>query len=169
MCVWRLETNFFVGQVYLVAENRVLKLWPSNIGSNEPSCQVFFGPEAVGERWGEVVGISISIWSFSLFITVKNRGLFAYSLHGRLLWSAAPAFNKSGYLQGCKRNVEDCFFVSSPLIDHCHGSLHVSHSSFFFECGSSKQHFFFLFFFFESWAPSFFLCLIMIELVGCEQ
>lgn len=125
-----METNIFVGQIYLVAENRVLRLSPSNIGSNEPTSDVLFGPEAVGERWGEVVGISISIWSYSLFITVKNRGLLAYSLHGRLLWSATPALYKSGYHQGCKRNVEDCFFVSSPVIDHCYGSIHVSHALF---------------------------------------
>lgn len=33
------------GKIYLVAENRVMKINPSNIGTTESAAEVFFGPE----------------------------------------------------------------------------------------------------------------------------
>ncbi|KAL6961029.1 hypothetical protein U1Q18_038792 [Sarracenia purpurea var. burkii] len=46
-------------KIYLVAENRVLRINPLNIGTSESSVEVFFGPKP-GEEGGEIIGLSIS-------------------------------------------------------------------------------------------------------------
>ncbi|KAG5527852.1 hypothetical protein RHGRI_028701 [Rhododendron griersonianum] len=46
-------------KIYLVAENRVLRINPLNIGTSEPAVEVFFGPKP-GEEGGEIIGIAIS-------------------------------------------------------------------------------------------------------------
>ncbi|XP_010262471.1 PREDICTED: protein GAMETE EXPRESSED 3 isoform X2 [Nelumbo nucifera] len=76
----------------------------------------------------EIVGLSISMLSSSIFINIKNRGLFAYLLHGQLLWSAGPVLYRFGYRQGCKRSVTDCYFTSGPVIDQCEASIYISNS-----------------------------------------
>ncbi|KAL2499783.1 Protein GAMETE EXPRESSED 3 [Abeliophyllum distichum] len=70
-------------QIYLVAENRLLKVNPL---TSEAAVEVFFGAEGSGE----ITGVAVSISSSCVLINVKNRGLFAYRLHGQLLWSAGP-------------------------------------------------------------------------------
>ncbi|KAA8530539.1 hypothetical protein F0562_005248 [Nyssa sinensis] len=42
-------------KIYLVAENRVLKINPLNIGTSDSAAEIFFGPEP-----GEIIGLSIS-------------------------------------------------------------------------------------------------------------
>lgn len=120
-------------QLYLVAENRVLKISIRNIGSSESSVELFFGPEP-----GEIIGLSVSTSSSCVLINVKNRGLFAYRLHGQLLWSAGPVLYQSGYRQGCRKNVTECYFTSVPVIDHCEASIYV---------GSDQSIILFFFFF----------------------
>ncbi|XP_077210840.1 gamete-expressed 3 [Tasmannia lanceolata] len=117
-----------IGKIYLVAEDRVLKIKPSNIGTSESAVEVFFGPEASMKASGGIIGLSINIWTSSIFINVKKRGLFAYMLHGQLLWSAGPVLYRFGYRQGCKENVTDCYFSSAPVIDHCEGSVYISNT-----------------------------------------
>ena len=62
-------------QIYLVAENKVLKIYPLRIGTNEAPVEVFF------ECAEEIIGIAASLSSSCVLINVKNRGLFAYRLY----------------------------------------------------------------------------------------
>ncbi|KAG9450061.1 hypothetical protein H6P81_010026 [Aristolochia fimbriata] len=117
------------GKIYFVAENSVLQIKPFNIGTLQPVLEIFFGPETVVEgETGEVIGLGICIWSSSLFITIKHRGLFAYTPNGLLLWSSGPMLDRHGYRQGCKENLTDCYFTSAPAIDYCEGSLYISNT-----------------------------------------
>lgn len=118
------NTNYW--QIYFVADKRVLRINPSNIGTFESAFEAVIGENSNTGGSGEIIGISISIWSLSLFITIKNQGLFAYALSGQLLWSVGPVLYRSGYRQGCKKNVTDCYFTSAPVIDQCEGSVYVS-------------------------------------------
>ncbi|KAK2998613.1 hypothetical protein RJ639_024614, partial [Escallonia herrerae] len=115
-------------KVYLVAENRVLKINTLKIGTSESPGEVFVGPEPGAEGLGEIIGLSVSISSSCVLINVRNRGLFAYRLHGQLLWSAGPVLNQSGYRQGCRRNISDCYFTSVPVIDQCESSIYISNT-----------------------------------------
>ncbi|XP_065638872.1 protein GAMETE EXPRESSED 3 isoform X4 [Quercus suber] len=49
-----------LGKIYLVAENRVLKINSFNIGSSKPAAEVFFGPVPGQEELIEIIGLSIS-------------------------------------------------------------------------------------------------------------
>ena len=113
-------------QIYIVADNTVLKINPSNIGTSASAIETIIGEGSSSGGSDEIIGISISIWSSSLFITIKNHGLFAYTLSGQLLWSVGPVLYRSGYRQGCKKNITDCYFTSAPVIDQCEGSVYVS-------------------------------------------
>ncbi|KAE9449420.1 hypothetical protein C3L33_18676, partial [Rhododendron williamsianum] len=112
---------------HLFSENRVLRINPLNIGTSEPAVEVFFGPKP-GEEGGEIIGIAVSTLSSSVFINVKNRGLFAYRLQGQLLWSTGPMLYQWGYRQGCRKDVKDCYFSSIPVIDQCEASLYISNT-----------------------------------------
>ena len=46
-----------------------------------------FGPEPGQEVPNEIIGLSASMSSLSVFINVKHRGLFAYGLDGQLRWT----------------------------------------------------------------------------------
>ncbi|KAL5547388.1 hypothetical protein UlMin_007075 [Ulmus minor] len=91
--------------IYLVAENSVVKI---NLftGTFEPAAQVIlsFQPDKDG----------------------NGRGLFAFSVHGQLIWSAGPVLNQFGYPQGCRKNATDCYFTSVPVIDQCKASIYIS-------------------------------------------
>ncbi|KAK4488320.1 hypothetical protein RD792_004076 [Penstemon davidsonii] len=100
---------------------RVLKIHPLKIGTSEPAVEVFFGP-------GEIIGLFVSIPSSCVLISVQNRGLFAYRLHGQLQWSAGPVLYQHGYRQGCRENITDCYFTSVPVIDHCESSIYISNN-----------------------------------------
>ncbi|XP_019195073.1 PREDICTED: protein GAMETE EXPRESSED 3 [Ipomoea nil] len=113
-------------KIYVVAEDRVLKINPLNIGGSESAVQVFFGPKQPGaETPGEIVGIAVSISSSRVLITVKKRGLFAYRLHGKLVWSAGPVLYQHGFRLGCRKSLADCYFLSAPVIDHCEASIYI--------------------------------------------
>ncbi|GAU45592.1 hypothetical protein TSUD_285610, partial [Trifolium subterraneum] len=101
--------------IYLVAENRLLKIDYGNIGISEPTVEVFFGPAPGQKAEAEIIGLSVSTLSSSVFINIKNRGLFAYLSRGRLLWSLGPTLYQFGYRQGCKKNLTDCHFASVPI------------------------------------------------------
>ncbi|XP_020554788.1 protein GAMETE EXPRESSED 3 [Sesamum indicum] len=115
-------------KIYLVAEKRVLKIYPLRIGTSEPAVEVFFGPGQGTEVTGEIIGVSASIFSSCVVINVKNQGLFAYRLYGQLVWRAGPVLNQHGYLQGCRNNITECHFTSVPVIDHCEASIYISNS-----------------------------------------
>lgn len=106
-------------QIYLVAENKVLKIYPLMIGTNEALVQVFF------EGADQIIGISASLSSSLLLINVKNRGLFVFRLYGQLIWSAGPVLYQHGFRQGCRRNATECYFTSAPAIDHCEATIFV--------------------------------------------
>ncbi|KAL2522892.1 Protein GAMETE EXPRESSED 3 [Forsythia ovata] len=111
-------------KIYLVAENRLLKVNPLKIRTSEAAVEVFFGAEGSGE----ITGVAVSISSSCVLINVKSRGLFAYRLHGQLLWSAGPVLYQHGYRQGCRKNVTECYFTSIPVIDHCEASIYISNT-----------------------------------------
>lgn len=108
-------------QLYLVAENRVIKINLRNIGTSESALEVFFGPES-----GEIIGLSVSTSISCIVINVKNRALFAFRLHGKPLWSAGPVIYQNGYRQGCRKSTKNCYFTSVPVIDQCEASIYVS-------------------------------------------
>ncbi|XP_075651260.1 protein GAMETE EXPRESSED 3-like isoform X2 [Castanea sativa] len=117
-----------LGKIYLVAENRVLKINSFNIGSSKPAAQVFFGPVPGQEELIEIIGLSVSTISSSVFINIKNRGLFAYTTHGQLHWSVGPVIYRFGYQLGCRKNVTECYFTSVPVIDQCEASIYISNT-----------------------------------------
>uniref|UniRef100_A0A7N1A7R5 Protein GAMETE EXPRESSED 3 n=1 Tax=Kalanchoe fedtschenkoi TaxID=63787 RepID=A0A7N1A7R5_KALFE len=112
------------GMIYLVAENRVLEIDMAKGGDSKYVAQVFFGHDGSVE----IIGLTVSVPSFSIFINLKNRGLFSYTLQGHMIWSAGPVLFRSGYRQGCKKNVSDCFFTSVPVVDHCEACLYISNT-----------------------------------------
>ncbi|KAL6615542.1 hypothetical protein ACP70R_037812 [Stipagrostis hirtigluma subsp. patula] len=118
------------GKVYLVADDRVLKVTPRNVRTSEPALsEVFFSYNAAPGRSEEIVGFSVSGAYSSLFLTIRNRGLFVLSLRtGEMQWSLGPVMNRFGYRLGCKRNISGCYFDSAPIVDHCEGVLYVSNT-----------------------------------------
>jgi hypothetical protein len=96
-----------------------------NIGTSEPAVKVFLGPVPGQEGLFEIIGLSVSTLSSTVFINIKNRGLFAYMTRGQLLWSAGPVIYRFGYRQGCRKNLTDCYFTSVPVIDQCEASIYV--------------------------------------------
>ncbi|KAK9265577.1 hypothetical protein L1049_007409 [Liquidambar formosana] len=119
------EFKKYAGDPRLFSENRVLKINFSNIGTSESAAEVIFSPEPGQDGPAEIIGLSVSSLGSSVFINVRNRGLFAYMLRGQLLWSAGPVFHQSGYRQGCKNNLTECYFTSVPVIDRCEASVYV--------------------------------------------
>ncbi|KAK9090977.1 hypothetical protein Sjap_024154 [Stephania japonica] len=117
------------GKIYLIAENKVLKINPPSNGASESTAEIFFGDESTTGGSEEIIGISISVVSSYMFINVKERGLFAYMLNRQFLWSAGPVLYQFGYRQGCKKNISNCHFTSSPVVDQCEGSIYVKSSS----------------------------------------
>lgn len=99
-----------------------------NYGSSrtsEPAVEVFFGPEPGQQAESEIIGLSVNTLSSTVFINLKNRGLFAYLSSGRLLWSVGPVLYQFGYRQGCRKNLTDCYFASVPVLDQCEASIYV--------------------------------------------
>nr|XP_028964550.1 protein GAMETE EXPRESSED 3 [Malus domestica] len=115
-------------QIYLVAGNKVIKINLLNNGTSEPSAQVLLSTEPTKDEQGGVVGIAVSTLSSSIFVTVQNRGLFAYMTRGQLVWSAGPVIELFGYRQGCRKNNADCYFNSVPVIDECEASIYISNT-----------------------------------------
>lgn len=126
-CSLAVQSNHVrVVQVYLVAEDKVIKVTPRNVHTSKPASEVFFSHNATSSgRSEEIIGLAVSGSYSSLFLTIRNRGLFAFSLRGELQWSAGPALDFFGYRLGCKRNVSGCYFDSAPVVDQCEGVLYV--------------------------------------------
>ncbi|XP_011046786.1 PREDICTED: protein GAMETE EXPRESSED 3 [Populus euphratica] len=118
-----------VGKLYLVAENRVLRINFSDVRSSPPAVEVFFGPEKGQAGAGDIIGLAASTLSSSVFINIKNRGLFAYEMHGKLHWTAGAVLYQYGYSLGCRKGVKDCSFSSSPVVDRCEASLYISNNA----------------------------------------
>ncbi|KAK9700151.1 hypothetical protein RND81_08G220300 [Saponaria officinalis] len=115
-------------KVYIVAENRVLKIGSLRAEMVEPTIELVFGNESSEAKTEEIIGIATSMITSSIYINVEDKGLLAYSLRGHLRWSVAPMVNKSGYTQGCKANVSDCRFISAPVIDYCDSIIYISNN-----------------------------------------
>ncbi|KAE9604982.1 putative quinoprotein alcohol dehydrogenase-like superfamily [Lupinus albus] len=111
-------------QIYLVAENRILMINFGNTQTSEPMAEIFFGPEHGEHAEVVIIGVSVSTLSSTVFINIKNRGLFVYKSHGRLSWSVGPVLYQSSYRQGCKKNLTDCYFASLPMLDQCEASIY---------------------------------------------
>nr|KYP60422.1 hypothetical protein KK1_022827 [Cajanus cajan] len=127
------------GKVYLVADNRILVI---KYGSMEPEAEVFFGPGPGKPAEAEIIGLSVSTLGSNVYINVKNRGLFAYQRHGRLLWSVGPVLYQFGYRQGCKKNLTDCYFASVPVLDQCEASIYISNTEGELYCLSVRSRYF---------------------------
>ncbi|CAK7335087.1 unnamed protein product [Dovyalis caffra] len=117
------------GKLYLVAENRVLKINFSDVRTSPPAVEVFFGPEKGQAGAGDIIGLAASTLSSSVFINIKNRGLFAYKMHGKLHWTAGAVLSQYGYSLGCRKGVKDCSFSSIPVVDRCEASLYISNTA----------------------------------------
>ncbi|KAF9592369.1 hypothetical protein IFM89_014539 [Coptis chinensis] len=116
------------GKIYLIAENRVLKIMPANIGTAQSAVEVFFSNNSIAGGSVEIIGIAVSSLSSCMFINVKNRGLFGYTLRGDVLWLTLPVLYRFGYRQGCKKGDTDCYFTSVPVVDQCEGSIYISNN-----------------------------------------
>ncbi|CAL1390760.1 unnamed protein product [Linum trigynum] len=112
------------GLMFLVADDRVLKINVKHIGTSVPAEEVFFGQKG----GGEIIGVAVSTMSSTVFINVENRGLFACDMNAKLVWSAGPLLSQSGYRLGCRRGIKDCYFASVPVIDQCEASLFISNT-----------------------------------------
>ncbi|XP_056696594.1 protein GAMETE EXPRESSED 3 isoform X2 [Spinacia oleracea] len=116
------------GKVYIIAENKVLRINSLSVVASDPAVELLFGNETTGGTSDEILGLSASMLTSSVYVNIKNKGFFAYSLRGRLRWSALPVLNQFGYSQGCNKNVTDCYFTSSPVFDSCESSVYISNS-----------------------------------------
>ncbi|XP_010495212.1 PREDICTED: protein GAMETE EXPRESSED 3-like [Camelina sativa] len=110
-----------LNQMLVLAENRILRVnFPRNGTKSEP--ELFFDP---GET---ILGFAVSISSSSVYITVKNHGLYAYNMLRQQLWIAEPKTERFGYRLGCRKDYDNCTFDSPPVIDSCEGSIYISNN-----------------------------------------
>ncbi|GAB4827434.1 hypothetical protein Ancab_034319 [Ancistrocladus abbreviatus] len=116
------------GRIFVVAENRVLRINSLTTKPSKPVVEMFFGPEIGHEGSAEIIGLSASMLTSSLYINIKHQGLFSYTSHGQLTWTAEPVLHQFGYRQGCKKNVTECYFTSVPVIDQCEASIYISNN-----------------------------------------
>lgn len=109
-----------------MAEDKVIKVTPRDRYTAKPaSSEVFFSYNATPGRSEEIIGLAVSGSYSSLFLTIRNRGLFVLSLQGVLQWSLGPVLDWYGYRLGCKGNISGCYFDSAPVLDHYGGALYV--------------------------------------------
>ncbi|CAO2203951.1 unnamed protein product [Urochloa humidicola] len=111
-------------KVYLVAEDRVIKVTPRNAHTATPASEVFFSYNATPGRSEEIIDLSVSGSYASLFLTIRNRGLFVFSLQGELQWSLGPVLDWFGHRLGCEGNVSACYF-DAPVLDRLGGALYI--------------------------------------------
>ncbi|RCV26096.1 hypothetical protein SETIT_5G218300v2 [Setaria italica] len=111
--------------VYLVAEDKVIKVTPPNAHTAKPASEVFFSYNATPGRSEQIIGMSVSGSYSSLFLTIRNRGLFVFSLQGELQWSLGPVLDWFGHRLGCEGNVSGCYFDSAPVLDHSGGAIYI--------------------------------------------
>ncbi|KAK1410234.1 hypothetical protein QVD17_36769 [Tagetes erecta] len=111
--------------VYLVAENRVLKINIGNIRTHESVSEVFLGPETGLKGMKEIIGLTASMSASSVIININQTGLFSFKFDGKLKWSIGPVISRRGYRQGCRKNDTDCYFRPGLVIDYCDANLYV--------------------------------------------
>ncbi|KAL1205847.1 Protein GAMETE EXPRESSED 3 [Cardamine amara subsp. amara] len=110
-----------LNQMLVLAENRILRVsFPRNGTKSEP--ELFFDP---GET---ILGFAVSISSSSVYITVKNHGLYAYNMLRQQLWIAEPKTERFGYRLGCRKDYNNCKFDSRPVVDSCEASIYISNN-----------------------------------------
>ncbi|CAA7018157.1 unnamed protein product [Microthlaspi erraticum] len=108
-------------QMLVLAENRILRVdFPRNGTKSEP--ELFFDP---GET---IIGFAVSISSSSVYVTVKDHGLYAYNMLRQQLWIAEPKTERFGYRLGCRNDYDNCKFDSRPVIDSCEASIYISNN-----------------------------------------
>ncbi|KAK8453070.1 hypothetical protein SEVIR_5G225000v4 [Setaria viridis] len=112
-------------KVYMVAEDKVIKVTPPNAHTAKPASEVFFSYNATPGRSEQIIGMSVSGSYSSLFLTIRNRGLFVFSLQGELQWSLGPVLDWFGHRLGCEGNVSGCYFDSAPVLDHSGGAIYI--------------------------------------------
>uniref|UniRef100_K3XR67 Protein GAMETE EXPRESSED 3 n=1 Tax=Setaria italica TaxID=4555 RepID=K3XR67_SETIT len=117
--------NHSISPVYLVAEDKVIKVTPPNAHTAKPASEVFFSYNATPGRSEQIIGMSVSGSYSSLFLTIRNRGLFVFSLQGELQWSLGPVLDWFGHRLGCEGNVSGCYFDSAPVLDHSGGAIYI--------------------------------------------
>ncbi|KAL8161096.1 hypothetical protein V2J09_012585 [Rumex salicifolius] len=110
--------------IYLVAENRILKIKFMNIGTTAPVVETFLYPR----KDFEIIALSSSMITSSVFVSIKNSGLYVYTFHGKLRWMLMPVVHSLGYRQSCRKNITDCYFTSGPVIDHCEANIYISNN-----------------------------------------
>ncbi|KAF8011308.1 hypothetical protein BT93_J1808 [Corymbia citriodora subsp. variegata] len=115
------------GRIYLVAEDRVLRVNFSAVRDSSAAVEVLFGP-GPGQAASKIIGISVSTLCSCVYINLLHRGLFAYTMHGELLWSIGPVLDQFGYRLGCRRNPTNCSFTSVPIIDYCEANIYIANS-----------------------------------------
>ncbi|KAK8453073.1 hypothetical protein SEVIR_5G225000v4 [Setaria viridis] len=109
----------------MVAEDKVIKVTPPNAHTAKPASEVFFSYNATPGRSEQIIGMSVSGSYSSLFLTIRNRGLFVFSLQGELQWSLGPVLDWFGHRLGCEGNVSGCYFDSAPVLDHSGGAIYI--------------------------------------------
>ena len=101
-------------QIYLVAEDRILKVTPLNIATSESNVDIFFGPNSTIGGSGLLDSQLVSGTHLYLLlsrIVAYLQNCFAGNFYG------VPGLYRFGYHQGCKKNLTDCYFTSAPVVD----------------------------------------------------
>ncbi|CAN8255184.1 unnamed protein product [Cochlearia groenlandica] len=110
--------NFGVNQILVLAENRILRItFPTEVTKSE-SEMFFYKSEPI-------LGFAVSLFSFSVYITVKEHGLHCYNMRKEQLWIAKPDTKMFSYTLGSRAN---CSFDSKPVIHSCETSIYVSNN-----------------------------------------
>lgn len=99
-----------------------MKINLQQAATSGPVAEVFFDHGGSSES---IIGIAVSSMSSFVYITIQNRGLFAYSVGGKMQWSSGPLMDQFGYKQGCWKDIKDCHFNSVPLIDQYEATVYV--------------------------------------------
>ncbi|KAJ3704247.1 hypothetical protein LUZ61_007952 [Rhynchospora tenuis] len=101
-----------------------MEINPSKIGSVMAPSKALYSHNSSEE----ILGLSISPEYLSIFITIRNRGLFSFFLRGELQWSIGPTLQRLSYTQGCMNDPLNCYYNSAPVVDLCEGTLYVSNT-----------------------------------------
>ncbi|KAH0984319.1 hypothetical protein GBA52_011496 [Prunus armeniaca] len=74
-------------KIYLVADNRVIKINLLNNGTSEPAAEVLLSAEPTKEGQGGIVGLAVSTMSSSVFISNTGGELYSLSIrHPHFKW-----------------------------------------------------------------------------------
>uniref|UniRef100_J3L1P6 Uncharacterized protein n=1 Tax=Oryza brachyantha TaxID=4533 RepID=J3L1P6_ORYBR len=115
-------------EIYLVAEDKVIKITPKKLHTADPPSEVFFSYNSTPGRSEEIIGLATSGVYSSLLVTIRNRGLFSFSLRTGLQWSAGPMLAYFDCRLGCKTNISGCYFISAPVVDQWEETVYLSNT-----------------------------------------